>query len=393
MLPGGSRNSSSRALRFVILLGLVSLFADVTYEGARGITGPFLALLGASGAVVGFVAGFGELAGYALRLLSGYLSDRTQQYWALMLGGYGMNLMSVPLLALAGRWEVAALLILGERMGKGIRTPARDVLLSHATKQMGRGLGFGFHEAMDQMGAILGPLLIAGVLYFKGSYRTGFLILLVPALLALVLVWVTWRLFPSPRDLEFTTPSPPPPPSITPFPRKFWLYLLTVALIAGGFAHFSLISYYFEKREVVPDLWIPVFFALAMGVDALSALLFGRLYDRFGISILTVPTFLSSLSAPFALSGNFYGALAGVALWGVGMGAQESIMRAAIADMVPGEKRGTAYGLFNAIYGLFWFLGSAIMGVLLDFSPLYVILFSLAFQLSAIPILFQIRGK
>ncbi len=381
--------SKAMALKFVILLGVVSLFADMTYEGARSIAGPFLALLGASGTVVGIVAGFGELIGYALRLVSGYISDRTGKYWTITIVGYFVNLLAVPLLALVGRWEMAALLMIAERMGKAIRNPSRDTMLSHATKSIGRGWGFGLHEAMDQIGAILGPLIVAGVLYFNGGYRISFAILLIPALLALTVLLVARALYPRPRDLEVASIGL----KTGGFSRIFWLYLAAVSLIAAGYVDFPLISYHFEKLSVVPKVWVPVFYAVAMGVDALSALIFGRLFDRVGLSILIVVSLLSSLFAPLVFLGGFNLALIGMALWGVGMGAQESIMRAAIADMVPMNKRGTGYGIFNAGFGLFWFLGSALMGVLYDVSIPSLIIFSVVMQLGSIPFFISIRKK
>ena len=381
--------SKGSALKFVVLLGVVSLFADMTYEGARSVTGPFLAILGASGTAVGVVAGFGELVGYALRLVSGYISDRTGKYWTLILFGYFVNLLAVPLLALAGRWEIAALLMIAERMGKAIRNPSRDAMLSHATQSIGRGWGFGLHEAMDQIGAILGPLIVAGVLYLQGGYRTSFAILLIPALLALVVLLVARALYPHPRDLEVASVEL----KAGRFSRIFWLYLAAVSLIAAGYVDFPLISYHFEKLSVVSKVWIPVFYAVAMGVDALSALFFGRLFDRIGLSILIVVSLLSSLFAPLVFLGDFYLALVGMALWGVGMGAQESIMRAAIAGMVPMDRRSTAYGIFNAGFGLFWFLGSALMGILYDISVPSLIVFSMVMQLASVPLFFLIRKE
>lgn len=375
------------ALRFVILLGVVSLLADMTYEGARSITGPFLAVLGASATVVGIVSGFGELIGYGLRLVSGYISDRTGKYWTITILGYVVNMLAVPLLALAGRWEVAAFLMITERLGKGIRTPARDAMLSHATKEIGRGWGFGLHEALDQIGAVIGPFIVAIVLYFREGYKIGFGILAVPALLALSVLLAARLLYPSPRDLE--------PVSVKlegkGFPRVFWLYLVAVALVAAGYADFPLIAYHFKKVSIASDGWIPIFYAVAMGVDALSALLFGRLFDRVGISILIVVSLLSSLFAPFVFLGGFGSALLGMALWGIGMGAQESIMRAAVAGMVPANRRGAAYGIFNTGYGVFWFLGSALMGVLYDKSIPSLIAFSVVMQLASVPLLFVIR--
>jgi MFS family permease len=379
--------SKRAAIKFVILLGIVSLFADMTYEGARSITGPYLAILGASGTIVGIVAGFGELIGYSLRLVSGYISDRTGKYWAITLLGYGINLLAVPLLALAGRWEIAALLMIAERLGKAIRTPARDVMLSHATVKMGRGWGFGIHEALDQIGAMLGPLIVAGVLYFRGGYKTGFGILLVPALLALGVLVVARLLYPRPGDFEIASIRL----ESKGFPKVFWIYLAATALIAAGYTDFPLIAYHFKKISIASDDWIPIFYAIAMGVDALAALLFGRLFDRIGISILIGAALISSLFAPLVFLGGFDFALLGMALWGVGMGAQESIMRAAIAEMVPMSRRGSAYGIFNTSYGIFWFLGSALMGILYDISIPSLIVFSMVAQLVSIPLLLLVR--
>jgi len=377
------------ALKFVILLGIVSLFADMTYEGARSITGPYLAILGASGTIVGIVAGFGELIGYSLRLVSGYISDKTGKYWTITLLGYGINLLAVPLMALAGHWEIAAFLIIAERLGKAIRTPARDAMLSHATAKMGRGWGFGLHEAMDQIGAMLGPLIVAGVLYFKGGYQMSFGVLLVPALLALSVLAVARLLYPHPRAFETGSVKL----ESKAFPKVFWLYLAAVALIAAGYVDFPLIAYHFKKVSVVSDDWIPIFYAIAMGVDALAALLFGRLFDRIGISVLIIAALISALFAPLVFLGGFYFALLGMALWGVGMGAQESIMRAAVAGMVSMDRRGSAYGIFNTGYGIFWFLGSALMGILYDISIPSLIVFSVVAQLASVPLFLLVRRK
>ena len=376
------------AIAFVVLMGGVSLLADLTYEGARSITGPFLALLGASGAVVGIVAGVGELIGYGLRLVSGYVTDRTRRYWTITLLGYAVNLLAVPLLALAGSWEMAAVLIVVERLGKAIRVPARDAMLSHATSQVGHGWGFGLHEALDQIGAVLGPLLMATVLAFRESYEMGFAVLLVPALLALSLLLIARSRFPTPREFELET-------SIRlekdqRFPRSFWVYLTAVVLVALGYADFPLIAYHFKQAAVVPDTWIPIFYAVAMGVDAMAALVFGRLFDRFGLPVLAGAVLLSAPFAVLAFLGSFEIALIGMALWGVGMGAQESIMRAVIPTMIPADRRGIAYGFFNAGFGLFWFIGSATMGVLYDVSLMALVVVSVVVQLAAVPVLLGI---
>jgi MFS family permease len=379
--------SQTTALKFVVLLGVVSLLADMTYEGARSITGPFLALLGASATVVGIVAGLGELLGYGLRLISGYLSDRTGKYWTITLVGYGLNLLAVPLLALAGYWQIAAGLMIAERIGKAIRTPARDAMLSHATKEMGRGWGFGLHEAMDQIGAMLGPLIVAAVLHFKGTYRASFGLLLAPALLALGVLLTARLLYPRPRELEACTPEL----ETKGFGGHFWLYMAAVALIAAGYADFPLIAYHFGKSASVPVTWIPILYAVAMGVDALAALICGYLFDRIGLSVMMIAALVSAGFAPLVFLGNFSFALIGMVFWGVGMGAQESIMRAAIASMAPVNRRGAAYGVFNTGYGLAWFLGSALMGVLYDVSLPVLIIFSVSMQLVAVPLILWVR--
>lgn len=389
LVPSPRAISRATALRFVVLLGVVSLLADMTYEGARSVTGPYLAVLGASATAVGFVAGLGELIGYGLRLASGYLADRTRQYWTITIAGYGINLLAVPLLALAGNWPVAASLIVAERIGKAVRSPARDAILSHAAHQVGQGWGFGLHEALDQTGAVLGPLIVSGVLLVNGGYRAGFAVLLVPALLALAVLAVGRLLYPNPRDFE------PRKLSLEGkgLPRVFWLYLAAVALIGAGYADFPLVAFHFQKAKLASEGMIPVFYAVAMAVDAVAALAFGRWFDRSGISVLVVAALISALFAPLVFLGGFALAMVGAALWGVGMGAQESIMRAAVAQMVSSDRRAGAYGIFNTGYGVAWFLGSALMGLLYSVAIPSVIAFSMAMQLASIPLLLVVSKR
>jgi MFS family permease len=371
------------ALQFIILIGAVSLFADMTYEGARSVSGPFLAVLGASATVVGIVAGAGELLGYGLRLASGYLSDRTGRYWTITIVGYAINLFAVPLLALADHWGLAAVLIVAERAGRGIRIPARDAMLSHAASQTGLGWGFGLHEALDQTGAIVGPLLVSGILYLKGSYQLAFAILLIPAVVAFAIVVSARLAYPRPQDLELA----PPALESTGLPRAFWIYATAAACIAAGYADFPLIAYHFEKATIVPGAWIPVLYAVAMGTDAIAALVLGRLFDRIGLRTMVGATVLSALTPPLAFLGGAEAAVVAMLLWGVGMGAQESIVRAAVAQLAPAEHRATAYGIFNAIYGVAWFAGSVLLGVLYDRSILALVVIAMILQLAALPIL------
>ena len=376
----------NNALKFIVIIGVVDLFADMTYEGSRSITGPFLAILGASSFVVGFVAGFGELLGYVIQFFSGYLTDRVSTYWGILIGGYMINLLAVPLLALAGSWEMAAALIITERMGRGIRLPSRDVMLSYATSQMGHGWGFALHNALDQTGAVIGPLIVAVILYMRGSYQMAFAFLLLPAILALIVLVISRFLYPYPSNLEVKVPQL----SAKGFNKAYWLYIIAIALIAAGFADFALIAYHFQKTGLVSPALIPIFYAVAMGVDAIAALLFGKLFDKVGIPIMIVVAILSALFAPLVFLGGFYYAFLGMILWGVSMGSQESIMRSSIAVMTSVKVRGRAYGVLNTAYGVSWFAGSVIMGYLYGISILYLVIFSVVIQVVSIPFFISI---
>ena len=385
-----SGRTKARALRFVLLIGCLSFFADFTYEASCGIMGPYLALLGASAAAVSIVTGFGELLGYGLRLVSGRLSDRTGEFWPITIVGYVIQMFSVPMLALSGSWHLAAGLIVLERVGKAIRNPPRDAMLAHAAKEMGGfGWAFGVHEAMDQFGALFGPLLVAVVLGARGDYRIAFAVLLVPCLITLSILMVARVTYPRPEDLDST----PPDLAAAGLPRVYWVYLLGAVLVAAGFADFPLIAFHFQQAATVPTTWVPVFYAVAMGVSGLGSLLFGRLFDRFGITVLIPLTMISALFAPLVFFGNTTVALVGMALWGLGMGVHESIIPAAVGLMVPANRRASAYGLFTAGYGVFWFLGSVVIGLLYNVSLPALVAFSLVAELAALPLFFVVHRK
>ena len=377
------RTIDRAAVRFIILLGLVSLFGDMTYEGARSIVGPYLATLGASATVVGVAAGFGELVGYGIRLLSGYVGDRTGRYWAVTIIGYILNLFAVPLLALAGNWPIAVVLIVTERMGRALRAPTRDAMLSHAASRTGAGWGFGLHEAMDTTGAIIGPLAIAGALYLGQSYSTSFAMLVAPAVLSILVLLVARSQFPTPQHLEVVEPIRQP----STLPPNFWIFSVAAAFIGAGYADFSLLAYHFGKAAIVTPPWVPIFYAVAMIAAAIAALALGRWFDRVGIVVLVPVTIISALSAPLAFLGNPAIVIVGVICWGIGMGAQESVMRAVIGSMAPRERRGTAFGLFHTVFGVAWFVGSALLGIIYDHSVFGVAVLSFVLQLLALPVL------
>lgn len=373
------------AWRFVTAFGVVSLLSDLVYEGARSVVGPYLATLGASAALVGLVTGLGEAFALVGRLGTGPLADRTRAYWPLVLTGYAVTMLAVPALGLTSALWLAAVFVIAERAGKAIRSPAKDVMLSHAASAVGRGKGFAVHEAIDQIGAVGGPLIVAAVLATTGNaYRPAFLALAVPAVLVMALLLWLRRRVPDPGRFELAaapaTAGIAEAPDGTRLPRMFWTYLGFTALTTLGYATFGVLAFHLAHRHVLPVAVIPVVYAAAMGVDAIAALASGWLYDRIGLRVLAVVPMLSAVVPVLAFTTAPGVAVAGVLVWGAVLGLQESTMRAAVADLVPTVRRGTAYGIFAAGFGAATLAGGALTGVLYDRSVTALIVTVVAAQ-------------
>lgn len=388
---------------FIILFGIVSLFSDMTHEGASSIRGAYLSLLGASAATIGFISGLGELVGYSMRYVFGKLTDKSKQYWPMTITGYVLDIIAVPALALVGEhgWIAACVLLVIQRMGKAIKKPAKDTIMSFAASQEGVGKSFGIQEVLDQIGAFIGPVLLYLVMLFKTEgttfeiYSTCFAVLAIPGAITLILLIVTRCKFPNPEHFE------PEPKEYVPFKikKEFILYIAGISLFAFGFIDYSIIIMHVsrtyshlasglsETSALVSTGSLPLLYAGAMLVDAVAALFFGMMYDKNGVKALVWSTVIS---APFAVFVFAFDSvpmlLIGVALWGVGMGAQESILKAAVTSMVPKASRATGYGVFECSFGAFWFLGSWLMGVLYDVSIPAMIAVSVIAQLAAIPL-------
>jgi MFS family permease len=371
--PDASR--ARAAMSFVLLMGVVSLLADACYEGARSAIGPYLGYLGASATAVGVVAGSGELVGYGLRYLTGRLADRTRAYWAITIAGYSVNLVAVPLLAVVGSWPAAAALVVLERLGKAIRNPARSTLISFAAAEIGHGKSFGIHELMDQIGAVVGPLTVAAVLWWRGPdgaepYRWAFAILAIPAVLTLIALVTARARFPDPRALA----PPDPDAEQRRLGRPFALYMVGVALVGLGLADWALLAFHLHTREVLGDVLVPVVYAAAMAADGVAALTIGHAFDRSrrhggaGLSVLAIALAIAAASLPLVLLGSAPLALAGVAVWAIGLGATESIGKATVATLSPPSRRATAYGIYYAVFGAAWWVGSIAIGALSDWS-------------------------
>lgn len=387
----------SRAMLFIVLFGLVSMLSDVTHEGASSIQGAYLSIIGASSLTIGFISGFGELLGYSLRLLFGRVADKTKKYWPMVIIGYLIDTLAVPLLAFVGPhgWIYACIILSVERVGKAIKKPAKDTVLSFAAKEEKVGRSFALQEVLDQIGAFLGPLFLFLIMLFKGNdntfetYALCFLALLVPALLTIGLLFFVYHKFPHPDTFEKEEKKDTP----FKFRKSFLFYMVGIALFAFSFVDYSLVSMHvsnnFAELSFLNEESLPLLYSYAMLVDALSALFFGRLFDRKGVLSLAIATFLSSFSTFFIFGfPATWSLFLGVALWGIGMGAEESILKAMVTSMVDKSSRATGYGIFEFSFGIAWFLGSTLMGFLYDWSLLALLLVSTVASLSSIPFYF-----
>ena len=396
MRDGGSDGPVNRLtpLRFVLIFGLVSGLGDVVYEGARSMTGPFLASFGAGAALVGLITGAGEAVALVLRLPFGMLSDRTRRPWPITIAGYAITMVAAPLLAVAWSLWPAAVLTVLERFGKAVRTPARDTMLAQAASvKLGRGRAFAIHEALDQSGALVGPLAVAAAIAVFGSIRAGFAVLAVPAVAALAVLVFLRRLVPVPAAFEGQSELEPDSGlgSGAPLPRRFWSYAGYTAINMAGFATWAVLAFHLQRRGVVSTSAIPVMYALAMGAAGVSALASGVVYDRLGLRGLVVVPLLTAVVPFLSFSTSAVIAWIGAAAWGVSLGVHESTMRAAVADLVPARRRGAGYGLFTAIYGLAWLVGSTAVGACYGRSvataEVYVVATQVLALLAFIPLL------
>jgi MFS family permease len=353
-------------LRFIVWFGLVSALGDFVYEGARSIIGPFLGHLGATATVVGVVTGIGEATALVLRLFTGRFADRTGKPWPQTITGYALTMLCVPLLALSSGLLTAGLLYNGERFGKAVRAPSRDMMLAHAAAGMGRGKAFGLHEALDSSGAFVGPIVIAGILALGGGYRLSFAVLAVPGALALFVLARLRIAVPQPRDFE---PDVELPESKklrldTHLPARFWLYSAFSAATMLGFSTWAVLAFHLTKQSVVGADIVPLLYAAAMGAAGIAALGFGRIYDRVGLRGLVVLPFLAAVVPWLSFSTSVPAVIVGALVWGVALGAHESTLRAAVTDLVPASRRGAGFGTFTAVYGLAWLVGAAGTGAL-----------------------------
>ncbi len=372
------------------LLSFVSLFADVTYEGARSVLGAYFNILGATAFIVGFI-GIGELVNYIMRGLGGLIAGHFRSskiYWGLVIAGYFVNLVAVPLLSFAGTWQLALILVLLERAGKGLRAPARDVIVAELTEPIGKGKGFGIHEVLDQIGAVAGPAFVAWSLAVSyGNYRLTLLYLAIPAFIALMFVITASIIYPKIKSVSA------PEVSKKHISKKFLLYLASMASLTLGFVHWALISYHLKVSVELGDYAIPLFYTLAMLVDAIIAFPIGYIYDKVGLKALAASPILVFASTSLLLFTNTYIVTLLVSIWGIVMGMYETVMRAAIADLVKAERRAYAYGIFGLTMGSSWMIGNIVLGFLYQFYKYMVPCYVLVMEVLSALLLIKIIGK
>lgn len=375
--------SASAAFAFVLTMGIVNLFGDMTYEGGGSINGPFLQTLGATATAVSIVAGAGEFLGYSLRSVSGYIADKTGRYWPVTLVGYAINLLAVPAMALTNNWRVAGALILAERIGRAIRKPTVEAMLSYSTGALGTGWVYSLNTALDETGATIGPLLMALVLYRHAGYRTAYGLLLIPVGLTLGALVVARIIFPVPARL---TDGKAHATRARGFTRSFWLYMIAAACFGSGLMSFEFISYHLSTHGTVTGQWIPLVLAIGTAAGVGASLIMGRLYDRLGLPVILGAIFVAALFSPLVFVGGFAVVIAGLILWSVGYAIQDTLFKALVADRLPEGRRNFAFGIFYAGYGVGWLVGSVCTGLLYPHSVSAVIAFSMIVQLASIPL-------
>lgn len=404
MVEGLSNSSNKKEHRFfnsrsayasIILLGIVSLMGDTVYEGSRGLVPDYLKFLGASAVIVGLVGGFGDFLGYALRLISGVLADTTRAYWFFIFIGYGL-IGTIPLLGFANIWEIAIVFVLLERIGKALRSPARDTVLSVIGKNVGAGKAFGVHELLDQVGAVAGPLLVAVLMFSSNNnYRLTFSFLLLPFLMLLIFLTYTYRRIGSQPITETKTTNDSKGKALG---KRFYIYTFAVMINTIGLIPVALILFRASTILQPEGLqWmVPLIYVLIQGVDAVFALIAGYAYDKYGVKFLTLPFIISVLPPALAMMNTGLTTLViAAAFFGIVFGMQESIYRAAVSTFTPIASRGTAYGIFNTAYGAGYLISGGIFGIIIEFNVPFIasVLFVVIVQATATIALLQTRQK
>jgi len=370
----------------IFLLGIVSLMGDIIYEGARGLVPDYLKFLGVSAFIVGFVTGFGEFLGYGVRLISGVLADATKAYWFFIFLGYGL-IISIPILGFTNAWEIAVMLVLLERLGKAFRSPSRDAILSIVSRGVGAGKAFGIHEVLDQIGAVAGPIIVAALMFYtSNNYHLTFSFLILPFLMLLAALIYAYKKIKAKAAFELKVSASDKTVKLE---KTFYVYTLAVALNTVGLIPASLILY---KASIIlqplNQQWvIPLIYLLIQGVDASIALFAGYAYDKFGVKILILPFILSVFPSILAMvNSDLKMLMVAAVFFGIVLGMQESIYRAAVVNFASISNRGKAYGIFNTAYGVGFVLSGVVYGAMIDLKVSLILIMFFAVLTQALAV-------
>jgi MFS family permease len=393
-----TKKAITASMAFIVLMAIVSMFSDIVHEGANSMNGSFEKFLGAPTMVVSVVGGCATLLGCSLRMLFGYLADKTKHYWVYTIIGYAVDLVAVPLLALvpneSGGWIWAVAFILLEKIGKAVKKPAKDSLVSFAATQNGIGKSFAFGELLDQIGAFIGPVILTVTYLIKGDltqyqkYTIGFAVLGIPAVICMVILIIAFFRFPHPDQFEKDTPEGDTKGLAK--KKTFVLFLIASALLAFGFMDsFSLINQHMAFLNIVSQDYLPLMYSYAMIIDALAAVGFGILFDKKGFLSIVIATLMTASYSFFIFYlGSLWSMFIGLTLWGIGMGAEESVMKSGITLLSPKESRAKAFGFYELFYGIAAFAGSFLLGWLYDASKIALCLVSCLFVVAAAVVYF-----
>ena len=383
-------NIKKKALLFILLISISSLFCDMTHAGAKSIYGVYLNFIGASAATIGFVSGMAQLVANSLGLLTGYIASKKKNYWTMVIVGYLFCLVFIPALALTSEngWIVASCLIICERIGRAFWQPSRNTLISYTTSLLGTGKTFSILSFFNKIGACLGPLILFFILLGRSksdllnTYHLCFLVLLIPAIIAICFVLLAKSKFHHPENFEqekSATSTPAVKSHVS-----FILFCIGISLFGLGFFDFPLITLRLSKIPALHLADLPLLFSGAMLVSAFSSLLFGKLFDKIKLKALVISTALSCLFPFFLfLSSNVWLLFIGIIVWGIGIASLETILKSVVTQLVAKENRSKYFGLASLFFGLFLFIGSWLCGIFYDISFCLLTFFSFGMQLLA----------
>lgn len=348
--------------RNIFFVGLTSFLTDTTTKMIYAVMPLFLMTLGASKTEISLIEGIAESTASVLKALSGWGSDKIGKNKPFMIIGYGFTAILSPMFTFVTTPLQVLMIRFSERVGKGIRTAPRDSLVAGSSDEQSRGKNFGFHKAMDNSGAIIGPLLAFGILsLFPGAYRRVFLLAAIPGLMGLITVTVFIK------EAKKTTAHEQPQISLRHFSKRYYAFLAIVFVFTLGNSTDALLL--IKASDVgIADAFIPLLFMIVNGVSVIFSVPAGILSDKIGRERLIIFGYLMYAMIYFGF-GKTQGQASIFllfALYGLYSAATDGIQKALVSDLVDSKVRGTGLGLYNCLIGVTLLPASIIAGLLYD---------------------------